>query len=178
MSEFNWVLRGRCYKLGHDVPHPGGVIPNWLIAGRHLDPKELIPHLFEETDPGFHERCKPGDIIVTGRNFGMGPKMNGYIAMQALGLGLVCESMPFLAYRAAIGVGLPVMIDCVNVTEMCETGDELEVDFRNGMYINHTKDIRREYPPIPDSLLDIVELGGNAGWLKRWWDQQKSGATA
>jgi 3-isopropylmalate/(R)-2-methylmalate dehydratase small subunit len=178
MSEFNWVLHGRCYKLGHDVPHPGGVIPNWLIAGRHLDPKELIPHLFEETDPGFHERCKPGDIIVTGRNFGMGPKMNGYIAMQALGLGLVCESMPFLAYRSAIGVGLPVMTDCVNVTEMCDTGDDLEVDFRNGMFINHTKDIRREYPPIPDSLLDIVELGGNAGWLKRWWDQQKSGATA
>jgi len=31
--------------------------------------------------------------------------MNGYIAMQALGLGLVCVSMPFLAYRAAIAAG-------------------------------------------------------------------------
>lgn len=168
MSEFQWLLKGRCYKLGHDVPHSGGVVPNWLIAGRYVDPKELIPHLFSETDPGFHERCKPGDIIVTGRNFGMGPKVNGYIAMQALDLGLVCESMPFLAYRAAIGVGLRVMTDCPNVTDMCESGDELEVDFRSGFFINHTRDIRREYPPVPESLQEIIELGGNAGWLKQW----------
>ena len=174
MSEFAWKQRGRCYKLGHDVPHPGGVIPNWLIAGRYLDPKDLIPHLFEETDPGFHERCKPGDLIVTGRNFGMGPKMNGYIAIQALGLGLVCESMPFLAYRAAVGVGLLVMTDCVNVTEMCDTGDDLEVDFQNGFFINHTRGITREYPPIPDTLQKIIAVGGNTGWLKEWWAEQQT----
>jgi 3-isopropylmalate/(R)-2-methylmalate dehydratase small subunit len=168
VSEFQWLLKGRCYKLGHDVPHAGGVIPNWLIAGRYVDPKDLIPHLFSETDPGFHERCRPGDIIVTGRHFGMGPKVNGYIAMQALGLGLVCESMPFLAYRAAIGVGLRVMTDCINVTEMCESGDQLEVDFRTGFFINHTRDVRREYPPVPESLQEIIALGGNGGWLKQW----------
>jgi len=95
----------------------------------------------------------------------------------ALGLGLVCESMPFLAYRAAIGCGLRVMTDCVAATEMCESGDELEVDFRDGFFINHTRSITREYPPIPDSLRDIVELGGNTGWLKRWWAEQQ-GATA
>jgi 3-isopropylmalate/(R)-2-methylmalate dehydratase small subunit len=176
MPEYQWLLRGRCYKLGHDVPHPGGVIPQRFIIGRCFDPQELIPHLFGETDPGFHTRAKAGDIIVTGRNFGMGPKMNGYIAMQALGLGLVCESMPFLAYRAAIGCGLRTMTDCVAVTDMCETGDDLEVDFRNGFFINHTRDIRREYPPIPDALLETVELGGNTGWLKQWWAGQQAGA--
>src|SRR3954465_6613452 len=73
MTTFNWRLKGRCYHLGHDVPHPGGVVPNRLIVAREMDPQKIIPHLFEETDPGFHERAKPGDIIVTGRNFGMGP---------------------------------------------------------------------------------------------------------
>lgn len=174
MSAFDWVLKGRCYKLGHDVPHAGGVIPNRYIVARQFDPAELVPHLFEETDPGFHERCRAGDIIVTGRNFGMGPKMNGYIAMRALGLGLVCESMPFLAYRAAIGEGLRVLTDCPAVTEICDTGDELEVDYRNGFFINRTRNITREYPPMPDALMDIVELGGNAGWLKRWWQQQNA----
>jgi 3-isopropylmalate/(R)-2-methylmalate dehydratase small subunit len=174
VSAFDWVLKGRCYKLGHDVPHAGGVIPNRYIVARQFDPAELVPHLFEETDPGFHERCRAGDIIVTGRNFGMGPKMNGYIAMRALGLGLVCESMPFLAYRAAIGEGLRVLTDCPAVTEICDTGDELEVDYRNGFFINRTRNITREYPPMPDALMDIVELGGNAGWLKRWWQQQNA----
>ena len=169
---FEWVLEGRCYKLGHDVPHPGGVIPAWLITAREMDPRKLVPHLFEETDPGFHERARAGDIIVAGRNFGMGPKVNGYIAMQALGLGLVCESMPFLAYRAAIGCGVRVLTDCVNVTELCETGDELHVDFRNGQFINRSRDIRKEYPPLPETLQELVALGGNAGWLKRWRQQQ------
>src|SRR5687767_10233922 len=127
MNAFVWSLRGRCTRLGHDVPHAGGVIPQRLIVARETDARKLIPHLFEETDPGFHERSRPGDIIVAGRNFGMGPKMNGYVAMHALGLGLVCESMPFLAYRAAVGCGLRVMTDCVNVLEFCETGDRKSV---------------------------------------------------
>ena len=176
MSEFEWVLSGRCYKLGHDVPHAGGVIPNRYIVARQFDPAELVPHLFEEADPGFHERSRPGDIVVTGRNFGMGPKMNGYIAMRALGLGLVSESMPFLAYRAAIGEGLRVLTDCHAVTDICETGDELEVDFRNGLFVNRTRGISREYPPMPEALMEIVAVGGNTGWLKRWWrEQQKTG---
>jgi 3-isopropylmalate/(R)-2-methylmalate dehydratase small subunit len=177
VDEFQWVLKGRCYRLGHDVPHAGGVIPDRLITSREIDPQKLVPHLFEETDPGFHQRAKPGDIIVTGRNFGMGPKMNGYIAMRALGLGLLCESMPYLAYRAAIGCGLRVLTDCVSVTELCATGDELEVDFRSGLFVNRTRDIRKEYPPLPDILQDIVAVGGNEGWLKKWWAEQRPAAS-
>lgn len=176
MTEFDWVLKGRCYRLGHDVPHAGGVIPNWLIAGRYTDPKEIVPHLFEETDPGFSGRCQPADIIVTGRNFGMGPKATGYIAIQALALGLVCESMPFLAYRAAIGYGVRVITDCVGVGDICDTGDQLEVDFRSGFFTNHTRGVSREYPPLPETLRDIVRLGGNAGWLRQWWVSRQTGS--
>jgi 3-isopropylmalate/(R)-2-methylmalate dehydratase small subunit len=167
-----WRLRGRCYKLGHNVPHAGGVIPDRLITSREFDPQKLIPHLFEETDPGFHARAKAGDIIVTGRKFGMGPKMNGYIAMQAMGLGLVCESMPYLAYRAAIGCGVRVLTGCADITGLCETGDELEVDFRSGRFVNHTRGRSRDCPPLPEALQEIVAVGGNTGWLKEWWQRQ------
>ena len=171
--KFSWILRGRCYKLGHDVPHMGGVVPMKIVSEQRYDPKDIIPHLFEETDPGFHERCKPGDLIVAGRNFGMSPKMQGYIAMQALGLGLVCESMPFLAYREAIGVGLPVMMGCAGVLEACETGDELEVDFSSGLFTNRTKkNIQRQYPPIPAALREVVALGGTTAWLRQWWKKR------
>lgn len=176
MSDFNWVLAGRCYKLGDDVPHAGGVIPNRLIAGRYTDPKDIVPHLFEETDPGFPGRSQPGDIIVTGRNFGMGPKATGYIAIQALGLGLVCASMPFLAYRAAIGYGVRTLTDCTGVGDLCDTGDELEVDFRSGLFNNRTRGITREYPPLPETLHDLVRLGGNAGWLRQWWENRSRAA--
>ena len=113
-------------------------------------------------------------MIVRGRNCGMGPKRNGDSAMQALGLGLVCESMPFLAYRAAVGCGVRVMTDCASVTQICENGDELEIDFRDGYVINHTRGIQREYPPIPDTLLELIALGGNAGWLRQWRQTQNA----
>jgi 3-isopropylmalate/(R)-2-methylmalate dehydratase small subunit len=174
MSSFPWLLQGRCYKLGHDVPHAGGVIPDRLITSREFDPQKLIPCLFEETDPGFHTRARAGDIIVTGRRFGMGPKMNGYIAMQALGLGLVCESMPYLAYRAAVGCGLRVLTDCHGVTAACETGDQLEVDFAGGLFVNRSRGLERSFPPLPEALQELVRLGGNVGWLQDWWSRQKA----
>ena len=172
MNTFSWRLQGRCYRLGHHVPHAGGVIPDRLITSREVDPQKLIPHLFEETDPGFHERARPGDIIVAGRKFGMGPKMNGYIAMQALGLGLVCDSMPYLAYRAAIGCGVRVLTDCTGVTELCATGEELEVDFAAGLFVNRTRGLERRFPPLPEALQEIVAVGGNIGWLEDWWSRQ------
>jgi len=142
------------------------------------DAAYVAQHAFESIAPDFISRFRPGDIIVAGRNFGMGPKMNGYIAMQALGLGLVCESMPFLAYRAAVGCGVRVMTDCVNVSDMCETGDELEVDFRNGFFVNHTRNTQREYPPVPETLLELIALGGNAGWLRQWWQTRNEASSA
>ena len=178
MIDFQWLLRGHCYRLGHNVPHAGTVIPVRFIADRILDPNELIPNLFHEIDPGFYKRAKSGDVIVTGRNFGMGPKMNGYVAMQAIGLGLVCESMPFLAYRAAIGCGLRVMTDCTDVTKGVETGDDLEVNFATGDFVNHSRNMRRQFSSIPETLREIVALGGNAGWLKHWWDTSRKQASS
>ena len=170
-ASFSWTRRGRCYRLGHDVPHMGGVVPMRIVSEMRFDPKDIVPHLFEESDPGFHQRCRPGDVIVTGRNFGMGPKMQGYIAMQALGLGLVCESMPFLAYREAIGLGLPVLTDCPGVSEACATGEEIEVDFLSGRFFNHARGVELALSPVPAGLRDIVALGGTGNWLKRWWAQ-------
>jgi 3-isopropylmalate/(R)-2-methylmalate dehydratase small subunit len=167
-----WVLKGRCYKVGDNFPHAGGLVPLWVTAGRVIEPDKVIPHLFEDIDPGFHERCQPGDVVVGGKNFGMSPKMNGYVAMQALGLGLVCESMPFLAYRAAVGVGLRVMATCENVTDLCETGDRIEVDFKRGRFVNHSRGIERSFPPVPEALIDIIEVGGNTEWLRRWQAEQ------
>jgi len=171
------TLRGRCYRLGHDVPHMGGVVPMRIVSEMRYEPKDIIPHLFEETDPGFPERCRPGDIIVTGRNFGMGPKMQGYIAMQALGLGLVCESMPFLAYREAIGIGLPVLTGCAGATSACATGDDIELDFLSGRFTNHSRKLVLQFPPVPDALREIVLLGGTTAWLREWWASRADLAT-
>jgi 3-isopropylmalate/(R)-2-methylmalate dehydratase small subunit len=99
----------------------------------------------------------------------MGPKGNGYVAMQALGLGLVCESMSVQAYRAAISTGLRVLNHCESILDFCETGDELEVDFLTGRFVNHTQGVARALPAVPEGLRELLAYGGNEGWLKHWW---------
>lgn len=173
-NDFVWSLRGRCYKLGDDVPHPDGVIPAHFVTAREMDPAVLVPHLFEATDPGFPTRCRPGDLIVTGRNFGTGPKGNGYIAMHALGLGLLCESMSVQAYRAAISTGLRVLSPCPGITTLCDTGEDIAIDFLTGVFTNHTRGTTTTFAPVPEALRELIAQGGNAGWLEQWWRQRSA----
>ena len=172
MSDYQWVLQGRCHRFGHDVPHAGGIVPGRFITARETDPAVLTPHLFEEMRPGFSQRCRPGDIVVAGRRFGMGPKVPGYIAMRALGLGLLCESMPVQAYRAALGEGLPVLAPCPDLLDLCEDGDLLTVDFATGRFANETRGSTAQLPPVPQALRSLIEQGGTAGWLADWWRQE------
>ena len=32
----------------------------------------------------------------------------------------------------------------------------------------------RAEPPLPEALQEIVALGGNTGWLKRWWQEKQA----
>jgi 3-isopropylmalate/(R)-2-methylmalate dehydratase small subunit len=173
MNEFQWTLRGRCYKLGDDIPHADGVIPARFITDRETDPAVLAPHLFSLTDPGFHERCTAGDIVVAGRNFGVGQKSTGYIAMTALSLGLLCESMPTQGYRGAVNAGLRLLSPCPGVSELCDHGDQLEVDFRGGLFTNHTRAITRSFTPLPAALQELIAGGGNDAWLSAWWTSRR-----
>jgi 3-isopropylmalate/(R)-2-methylmalate dehydratase small subunit len=152
----------------------GGVVPMRIVSEMRTDPQDIVEHLFEGVIPDFHQLCHPGDIIVTGRNFGMGAKMQGYIAMKALGLGLVCESMSFLAYREAIGIGLPVLTGCNEISSACHQGDELRVDFQNGMFSNITQDRQYQFEPVPLALQDVLSYGGTTGWLHQWWGKKQA----
>ncbi|WP_144633779.1 hypothetical protein [Bordetella genomosp. 13] len=169
MSDFVWVMRGRCRKFGHDVPHADGILPAHFITARETDPEVLKPHLFEDLRPGFGQDCRPGDIVVAGHRFGKGPKVPGYIAMKALGLGLVCESMPVQAYRAALGEGLCVLQPCPGVLDLCDDGDQLEVDFSTGRFHNEKRGMTTQFAPIPSALHELVTHGGTSGWLRNWW---------
>ena len=104
----------------------------------------------------------------------MGAKMQGYIAMKALGLGLVCESMSFLAYREAIGIGLPVLTGCTGITSACNQMDELSVNFQTGVFANLTQNLEYQFEPVPLALQDVLSSGGTTAWLHQWWQQKKT----
>lgn len=179
MSEINWKLAGVCHKFGDDVRHDNGLMPFKYVIDRVYDPEVLKDHLCEDVRPDLLSRVKPGDIIVAGKNFGKGkPHVQGYIAMRRHGIGVLCESMPFLTYRAAVGVGLLFLTDCAGVTELVSDGDRIEVDFLSGQFQNHSTGVSKQFEPLPDGLRDMVALGGTTGVLRKWWEERKAAELA
>ncbi|MGE0803322.1 MAG: hypothetical protein AB7G13_23795 [Lautropia sp.] len=164
-----WRTRGIARVLGHDVPHDGGIMTRQMVQARVTDPEQLVPHLFEEHDPGFMERVRPGDFIVAGRNFGCGkPHTNGYRALQHLGLRLLCESVPGTVARAMMNLGLPCLQPCDGLTAAVADGDEIEVDFTTGELVNHTRGARHRYPAMSIHVRHLIERGGQRGLLEHW----------
>jgi 3-isopropylmalate/(R)-2-methylmalate dehydratase small subunit len=72
----------------------------------------LAAHCLESVRPDFAGSVKPGDVIVAGKNFGMGSsREQAAEALKHLGLaGVVAKSFAGIFYRNAINLGLPVLV--------------------------------------------------------------------
>jgi 3-isopropylmalate/(R)-2-methylmalate dehydratase small subunit len=163
------VRRGTCHLVGDDVSLDDGIIPRRFAAQRVTDPRELVPHLFESIDPDLGRRVKPGDIVLAGRNFACGkPRLQGFIAMAALNLGVICTSMPYKMLRRAVARAIPVIVGGPEPHTIAAAGDEIEIDFSTGVVWNLTRDLRTSVPAMPPIMRDIVARGGMQATLRNW----------
>jgi len=162
---------GRCHVFGDDIPLDDGLIPFEMAIRRIDDPQRLLPELLRMVDPAFPDRVRPGDIIVAGTNFGCGkPHFQGFIAMAALGLSVLCVSMPYKTLRGAISKGVPVLAGLPAGDAFARTGHRLDVDFRTGAVVNLDTGQRVDVPPLSPLLADVVRRGGTRGTLAAWLD--------
>ncbi|WP_299452457.1 hypothetical protein [uncultured Pigmentiphaga sp.] len=163
------IKTGTCHVFGDKVPLDEGFIPFSFAIGRETRPEVLIPHLFKSLDPEFPDRVAPGDIVIGGTQFACGKThVQGFIAMVALDLGIVCGSMPFKAMRRAIAQGLPVLTGLEQPGSFAKTGDSIEVNFATGRVTNLTTGEVRHCPPMPPILQPIIRQGGTQGYLRHW----------
>ena len=157
------VFEGNLHVLGNSID------TDVMIAGRYLsilDPAEIAKHIFEEVDPGFVKRVKPGDILVAGTNFGAGSgREQAPLGLKALGLScVVAASFSRTFYRMAIDLGLPI-ITCPEAARAAKQGQRGRVDTATGEItfdgqVFHTN-------PLPKFVQDIVDEGGLTNWVKR-----------
>ena len=161
-----WISTGRAHVLGNNILHDGGVISFEAVVARITDPKELIPKLFAQVDPTLAARIKPGDFIVAGSNFLAGKAHNnGLIAMKALGLRIMCESMGMRAFQGVVGLALPCLKNCVGITSLISDGDEIEADFLTGEVKNLSKNTVANYGGLAEGVKNMIEEGGMLGLL-------------
>ena len=129
-------------------------------ASFFLTPEEQTRFVFQANRPGWVDLVKAGDIIVGGRNFGMGSSRPGARSLKNLGLGcLVAESINGLMFRNCINYAFPAM-ECAGVAGAFEEGDVAEVDFETGAVVNATQGTTLAGKKLPAKLLALLEAGG------------------
>jgi len=142
-----------------------------IIPARYLtstEPEELARHCMEDLDAGFVDRCRTGDVIVGGRNFGSGSsREHAPLSIKGSGVAvIVAESFARIFFRNSINVGLPI-VECPGVTEGAETGDLFRVDLDAGTVQNVTKGRSWTATPLPPFMQEILNAGGLMPWVAR-----------
>ncbi|GAB2885297.1 3-isopropylmalate dehydratase [Paralcaligenes sp. KSB-10] len=159
----NLVYEGRCWKLDADVSS------DELISARHVfeyDPQQLRKHLLAELRPAFAQEAKEGDLIVAGKRFAHGSQhTHPFLAMKAMGLGLVAHRLLRPPFRLAIYCGVPLLEIGDEALTMFDDGDRMRVDFETGQISNLSRNRQVEVAPLPAFLLQIVQAGGGLGYL-------------
>jgi 3-isopropylmalate/(R)-2-methylmalate dehydratase small subunit len=156
-------VSGRVFVFGDDID------TDVLAPGRYMKApiKELATHCLESVAPDFAKQVQPGDIVVGGRNFGMGSsREQAAQALKVLGVSVVlAKSFGGIFHRNALNLGLPVMI-CAQ-TEKISLGDRLRVDLAKGSVFNETSGEQLPAEALPGFLLDMLSDGGLVPHLEK-----------
>ena len=157
------TFSGRVWKFEHDI-NTDLVIPNFAVL---LPVEEQLQHCFNANRPGWVDEVQPGDVLVVGRNFGVGSARNIGAIFKGLGVsGIVAESFNGLGLRNCINVGLP-SLPCPGVLELFTEGDVAEVEWRGGAVRNATTGATAHGAPIPPPLQELIAAGGVEDVLRR-----------
>ncbi len=164
------VIEGRAWVFGDDV-NTDVMAPGLYFKSSMA---EMARHCLEALDPAFAATVQPGDIIVAGRNFGVGSaREQAALALTHLGVGAVLAvSFGRIFYRNALNFGLPALVFPAAGTVVA--GERLRIDPVAGRIENARSGAVHAVNGIPAHLMAMVEAGGLMPWLKLRLQKEKA----
>ncbi|MCW3027212.1 MAG: leuD1 [Solirubrobacterales bacterium] len=150
------LLEGSAWVFGDSID-TDNMYPGFAMK---LSMEEAAKHVFYDLRPGWSEAVQPGDIVVAGRNFGIGSSRPVAQLFKQLGVvALVAEEFNSLFFRNSINFGLPA-VTIPGVTATVGDGDRVRLDV-SAASIERVADAQTlEGVKLPDFVLDIVGQGG------------------
>ncbi len=135
-----------------------------IIPARYLntdDPAELALHCMEDLDKDFMAKCKEGDIVVCGDDFGCGSSREHAVwAIQGAKIkAIVAKSFARIFYRNCINCGF-YPIELPDANTVINDGDDVEVDLVSGIIENKTQNKTIKFNPLPPFALELIADGG------------------
>src|SRR3970282_1509585 len=117
-------FKARVWKFGDNI-NTDLILP---VQAFYLPAAEQPKYVFRANRPGWADEVKPGDILIGGKNFGMGSSRPA--ARSLKNLGLACLVAPYingLFFRNCVNFAFPA-VECPGVDEAFEEGEIAEVD--------------------------------------------------
>ena len=154
----------RIWKFGDNVDTDQIIPAEYLTTG---DAKKLAAHAFAKVRPEFSKEVKQGDVIVAGENFGCGSSRE-HAPRALLGAGIRCviaKSFARIFFRNAINIGLHLIE--ADIYDRVEEGDEIEIQFEEGIIKNRTKKEEYQFKPLPEFMQRLLESGGLINYIKK-----------
>ena len=158
----NIEIEGRVWFIMED-----DIDTDMIFHNRYLqitDPAEMGQYIFDNLAgyKDFAKKAKPGDIVVTGKNFGAGSSRQQAVdGFKTLGVqAIIAESFGAIYERNAINGAFPILTyDSLESIDI-ENGDTLRVNFETGDVSNKSKNIQGNISPFSEVQLEIYHNDG------------------
>jgi 3-isopropylmalate/(R)-2-methylmalate dehydratase large subunit len=155
------VIEGRVWVLRKD-----NIDTDMIFHNRYLtitDIAQMGPYTFENLKgwDDFARKAKPGDIVVTGKNFGAGSSRQQAVdCFKSLGIVLIiAESFGAIYERNAINAAMPIMVADLCGTDI-QDGERIRVDLAAGDIIRLGSGQSVRGVPFSPKQMDIYQRGG------------------
>jgi len=133
------------------------ILPNRAF---YLTPEEQVKFVFSANRPGWVDLVQPGDILIGGRNFGMGSSRPAARSLRNLKLGcLVAESINGLFFRNSVNFGF-LALECPGCHTAFAEGDTAELDLEAWTARNPRTGAVMKPLPVPERLMTLMTGGG------------------
>ena len=158
------VVEGRVWLVLRD-----NIDTDMIFHNRYLtitDINEMGKYAFDNLEgyEDFAKKAQPGDIIITGQNFGSGSSRQQAVdCFKALGISaILAQSFGAIYERNAINAAMPILTYDAKMLEELDIkdGDTIRVDFVKGEVTNLKNNKTYKINPFSEVQLDIYKNGG------------------
>lgn len=157
------IIVGRVWKFGDNVD-TDIITPADTTSFGMADAQEwkmVVENSFRAVRREFHKSVQPGDILVAGRNFGLGShREQANIVLRHLGFAaVVAESVARIYFRNSIATGMPIFA-VPGIVRLVEEGDELEINMETWKVRDRTSGQELPIEPYSPIVQNVLEAGG------------------
>ncbi len=155
----------RVWKFGDSI-NTDDILPG-KYAPFMVGEDRFHTYAFAHLRPDFAQGYQPGDILVTGKNTGLGSSREyAPEALRKLGLkAIVAKSYARIFYRNLFNLGI-MPFEAPEVVDALQDGDLVELDFEQGLLRRGAETFRLRPPPA--FLLEALKEGSILEYYRKY----------